>query len=68
MGKVFLKMKYKDLINKINLLNNVFNYFKEYSEKLDKYFESEENVKNHKELYDYYIDLTFNLDSLKKRK
>ena len=60
-------MKYKDLLNKIVFVQSVLNYFNDYSKKLDKYFENEDNVNNHKELYDYYINLTFNLDNLKKR-
>lgn len=68
MGKVFLKMKYSELLMKINLLNGVFNKFVEYSNELDLYFANEENVKNHKELYDLYINLTFEIDKLKKRK
>lgn len=60
-------MKYSELLKKINILNGVFNSVIDYSKKLDKYFEIEENVTNHKELYDYYINLTFELDKLKKR-
>ena len=61
-------MKYSELLKKINLLKGVFDKFIEYSNKLDKYFENEENVKQHKELYDLYVNLTFELDKLKKRK
>lgn len=60
-------MKYTDLLKKLNLLKGVFDSIIDYSAKLDKYFEIEENVTNHKELYDYYINLTFELDKLKKR-
>lgn len=61
-------MKYSELLKKINLLNDVFIEFANYSKELDKYFENDENIKNHKELYDLYINLTFELDKLKKRK
>ena len=61
-------MKYSELLLKLNLLNGVFNKFIEYSKELDLYFKDEENIKNHKELYDYYINLQFEIDKLKKRK
>ena len=60
-------MKYKDFINKISLIQSTFNCYKDYSIKLDEYFKNEDNVKNHKELYDLYINLTFELDNIKKR-
>ena len=61
-------MKYSELLMKINLLNGVFNKFVEYSKELDNYFANEENVKNHKELYDLYVNLTFEINKIKKRK
>lgn len=61
-------MNYSQLVMKLNLLNGVFNKFIEYSKELDEYFKNEENVNNHKELYDYYINLQFEIEKIKKRK
>ena len=60
-------MKYKDLLNKITFVQNVLNCFSDYSNNLDKYFENVENRDNHKELYEYYIQLRDKLNILKKR-
>ena len=58
----------KDLYKKIMFVQNVLEIFTDYSNNLDKYFETDENKENHKDLYNYYIQLRDELDELRKRK
>ena len=58
----------KDLYKKIMFVQNVLEIFTDYSNNLDKYFEKDENKENHKDLYNYYIQLRDELDELRKRK
>ena len=54
-------MKVKKIMNDFKFCNDLINIFRVYVECLDKYFESEENKQNHKELYDYYEQLHTNI-------
>lgn len=58
----------KDLYKKITFVQKVLECFTDYSSNLDKYFKTDENKQNHKELYDYYIQLRDELDELRRRK
>lgn len=72
MGKVFLKercllMKMKDLKNKILFMNEMTNIYSIYAECLDEYFKNEKNREDHKELYQYYLNLIDNIKNNVKK-
>lgn len=51
----------------IGLSNDLINIFQDYVLSLDNYFKSEENQKNHLELYNEYITLSINIKNAVKK-
>ena len=51
----------------IGLSNDLINIFQDYALSLDNYFKSEENQKNHLELYNEYITLSINIKNAVKK-
>lgn len=60
-------MKVKKLISSFNFCQDLINVFTIYTKCLEEYFKDEKNIEDHKELYDYYIQLDTNIkNSVKK--
>lgn len=60
-------MKMKDLKNKILFMNDITNIYSMYAECLDEYFKIEKNREDHKELYQYYLNLIDNIKNKVKK-
>ena len=59
-------MNNKELLKKLKFCSDVINVFDIYASCLDDYFKTEKNRKDHIELYNYYRQLTNNLNNLSK--
>lgn len=57
-------MNPKKLINSFMFCQDLIKVFTEYSKKLDNYFNNPENIYQHNDLYDYYLDLKNQLQEI----
>lgn len=60
-------MKTKDIVKGVILSKEILTIFEGFSGSLDEYFKLEKNKKEHLELYNMYLNLNRDLQSLKEK-